>query len=62
MSDAYAATESHGEKNQNQRIFMQLGLFGLLFLGLTLIADVSPAYGSCTGVASLSGPLLPEVV
>lgn len=61
MSDAFAATDTLDEKAQNNRIFMQLSLFGLVFLGLTLIADVSPAYGSCTGVASLSGPLLPTV-
>ena len=59
MSEAIAASEMYDETTQNRRIFMQLGLFGLLFLGLTLIADMAPAYGACSGLANLSGPLLP---
>ncbi|MEO9823091.1 MAG: hypothetical protein ABJF50_01575 [Paracoccaceae bacterium] len=58
MSHVIAATDTNA---QNQRIFMQLGLFGILLVGLIAVADVSPAYGSCSGVAALSGPLLPVV-
>lgn len=59
MSEAYPVADTFDQKTQNHRVFMQLGFFGLLFLGLTLIADVSPAYGSCSGMAAITGPLLP---
>lgn len=64
MPNAFAVAETYDHKTQNNRIFMQLGLFGLVFLALIAIADVSPAYGSCAGVdvASISGPLLPTTV
>ena len=62
MSYAIAETQTH-EDEPNKSLLLQIGFFLLLFSALTLIGDATSAYApSCTGVANLTGPLLPTMV
>ena len=61
---SYAVAENptfEGEEYRSR--FAQIGFFALLFIGLMLISGTTSAYSqSCTGVANLTGPLLPTAV
>ena len=63
MSYAIPQSEMSVDADKSQLMYLQLGLFFLLFLAMSFVADTTAAYApSCSGVASLSGPLLPVVV
>lgn len=63
MSYAIPGSEMPVDADKNQLMYLQLGLFFLLFLAMSLVADMTSAYApTCSGVASLSGPLLPVAV
>lgn len=48
------------DREQNQRMYLQLGFFLAALFALTFASEMTSAYApSCSGVANLSGPLLP---